>query len=1113
MRDWVTSVTSEAHLCVTWSQVAVPPAGKLHLESSIAASFESILLLVALLAVGFAQNCGCASSECCSTWGYCGTGNDYCGAGCKQNCGGNNNNGNTQWGSIDVNKDRSGQDLPNMPVQASSIGDCQTKCHNDQNCQSWSFDSCGNGCWLKNGKPNPVGANCRVSGAMNGRGGDGGGNNNGGSCLSRRLEDVKSGRVPVRGTNLGSWFILEGWMVGWVWNDNGCSTDNDPGTTLLERCLGNRRDSVMNKHWSTFITEDDFKIMSSYNLNAVRLPVGWWHIYDTQGGVGKARLNQHIEPIDSYAYGALQYIDKAFEWGEKWGVAILLDIHAAPGSQNGDGQFSHMFNCSPLSDHSAPPANHQQQLWDKYDANMAQTVDSVEAYLQRYANKKAYAGICLLNEPKVDTGKLKQYYLNAYARIRKYSKDSIIIINPLITNQNTDQPEWTEFMNAPQYTNVWMSMHWYHIWGFREQSDDWKLNYIRNDRKWQIENYKNKNPKKGIIDEWCNAEFADGRTVMQAQLQQFNNMDGGWTFWSWSKTWGGDSWSLRAAFEKGWVSKDQMAPSMTTDAEAQNASVALQSWVLSDRSHDNLWPCNWQDLMPDGQFLHLQKLISIIDVKSSKERQLQLTTLLALLANVPSLALLISECNFNPNVSILFEDAVSKFEMPVVVQLLHFYERMSLYAYKSDFESLKRLVLTLIHVYKQHDKSSPKVLRSLCLTIHRREDILDDRDIYKALANDVDHIFKTCLSLATSDSIQSHITAVVTVSVLGAFFHKARGNWQQTFLSCELMKKFTPVFLKQTNLMLKWGEHIATYIERTAVSYPSQWLRSGAVEGLLSLIGLPDISEEARGAGVTALSTLQYAIPEGIGRQALGALLTGVYSEDVKVQMHCCRAVSQTINREPEGLKVCVSLDRNLFKITAQIFEKNAPTEGRLWNIAQPWCLAFLYSVSILSACIRGGPEMSKRAIDSGIFTKSAEVVAHSMVDHQTMLHVVILLHQVLKNYKSKLPISVATIDQLLSALESLSKKGPSHKALTNEATLTSKALSEYRTLHPDTSSPPTRSSRRSLSPLRSAQTPQSAEHIRCDFVGCQALNPQVKCSGCGEAIYCARLDEAQERM
>ncbi|KAG8369439.1 hypothetical protein BUALT_Bualt14G0013800 [Buddleja alternifolia] len=43
-------------------------------------------LLVILLATGkcvSAQNCGCAANLCCSQFGYCGTGNDYCGSGCR----------------------------------------------------------------------------------------------------------------------------------------------------------------------------------------------------------------------------------------------------------------------------------------------------------------------------------------------------------------------------------------------------------------------------------------------------------------------------------------------------------------------------------------------------------------------------------------------------------------------------------------------------------------------------------------------------------------------------------------------------------------------------------------------------------------------------------------------------------------------------------------------------------------------------------------------------------------------------------------------------------------------------------------------------------------------
>ncbi|KDP44262.1 hypothetical protein JCGZ_05729 [Jatropha curcas] len=57
-----------------------------------------IILIIALAMQAewvVAQNCGCGASLCCSQYGYCGTGDPYCGQGCQQGpCyGGGGNNG------------------------------------------------------------------------------------------------------------------------------------------------------------------------------------------------------------------------------------------------------------------------------------------------------------------------------------------------------------------------------------------------------------------------------------------------------------------------------------------------------------------------------------------------------------------------------------------------------------------------------------------------------------------------------------------------------------------------------------------------------------------------------------------------------------------------------------------------------------------------------------------------------------------------------------------------------------------------------------------------------------------------------------------------------------
>lgn len=43
-----------------------------------------VLVAAAMPARVSGQNCGCSSDLCCSQYGYCGTGNDYCGAGCQE---------------------------------------------------------------------------------------------------------------------------------------------------------------------------------------------------------------------------------------------------------------------------------------------------------------------------------------------------------------------------------------------------------------------------------------------------------------------------------------------------------------------------------------------------------------------------------------------------------------------------------------------------------------------------------------------------------------------------------------------------------------------------------------------------------------------------------------------------------------------------------------------------------------------------------------------------------------------------------------------------------------------------------------------------------------------
>lgn len=65
----------------------------------------------------------------------------------------------------------------------------------------------------------------------------------------------------------------------------------------------NKASKIMQEHWNTYITEDDFKFMSENGLNAVRIPVGWWIAKDPT-------------PPKPFVGGSLKTLDRAFTWAQ-----------------------------------------------------------------------------------------------------------------------------------------------------------------------------------------------------------------------------------------------------------------------------------------------------------------------------------------------------------------------------------------------------------------------------------------------------------------------------------------------------------------------------------------------------------------------------------------------------------------------------------------------------------------------------------------------------------------------------------------------------------------------------------------------------------------------------
>jgi len=201
--------------------------------------------------------------------------------------------------------------------------------------------------------------------------------------------------MKIRGVNLGGWLLMEGYILGG--NNIGESLFKKKfqkvnGTQNLEKFESQFRDN--------FITEFDFKKVSLMGATTVRIPFHY-------------RLIER-KPY-CYSEQGFRYLEKAFFWAEKYNLKIILDLHAAVGSQN----------CDWHADSSGRAC-----FWEDEDYRN-RTICLWEAIVDRFKDKSAICGYDLLNEPVMErrTRKLLySFYQKTIKRIRAIDKNNLIFI-------------------------------------------------------------------------------------------------------------------------------------------------------------------------------------------------------------------------------------------------------------------------------------------------------------------------------------------------------------------------------------------------------------------------------------------------------------------------------------------------------------------------------------------------------------------------------------------------------------------------------------------------------------------------------------------------------------
>ena len=296
--------------------------------------------------------------------------------------------------------------------------------------------------------------------------------------------------MKIKGVNLGNWLVLEKWMNPALFEGTTAEDEYYLPTQLSPEVYEAR----IKIHRSEYITERDFVTIKRMGMDSVRIPVPYFIFGDRKPFIG-----------------CIEELDKAFNWAEKYGLTILIDLHTVPLSQNGFDNGGISGVCK----------------WAQNPDEVEFVLGVLERLAKRYGHRKGLFGIQPLNEPVTENmwetmdvqnryapadpelakGSapitmefLRKFYLEAYDRISTYMpKEKYVVLH-----DGFELMAWKDFMQEEKYSNVILDTHQYLMVAEARgcsQTIEGYLKYVREELEPQITEMEKYFPV--ICGEWC----------------------------------------------------------------------------------------------------------------------------------------------------------------------------------------------------------------------------------------------------------------------------------------------------------------------------------------------------------------------------------------------------------------------------------------------------------------------------------------------------------------------------------------------------------------------------------------------------------------------------------
>ncbi|EED80297.1 hypothetical protein POSPLDRAFT_134931 [Postia placenta Mad-698-R] len=245
-----------------------------------------------------------------------------------------------------------------------------------------------------------------------------------------RIVDSDGKEVRLRGAGLGGWMTMENFITGYP----GCEFQI---RAALAEVIGDKKATFFfDKFLEHFFAEPDAAFFKSLGLNCIRIAINYRHFEDD--------MNPRVLKPEGF-----KHLDRAIAACAKHGIYTIIDMHTAPGGQNGGWHSDH--------------GSHIASFWIHKDFQ-DRLIWLWTEVAKHYKDEKWIAGYNPMNEPADSRHMgLVDFYDRVYAAIQSVDPNHMLFLDG-----NTFASDFTGFPDdaAARWPNAAYAIHDYSLYGF-----------------------------------------------------------------------------------------------------------------------------------------------------------------------------------------------------------------------------------------------------------------------------------------------------------------------------------------------------------------------------------------------------------------------------------------------------------------------------------------------------------------------------------------------------------------------------------------------------------------------------------------------------------------------